>query len=195
MIPEMTAQLRAGDPFSEAIAAHSENFPSYYPGIIGSAELSGRLDMVLDQLADYIDRDLQTRRRVKSALTYPAILGVMSLVTVGILIGFVLPKFKEFFESFHAKLPFTTRFMLGLGDFAQKSGWMVVLGLLALVAVVIVVRQDRTRAPVPGQARAAHPGAARGSCSCAIIERFCRILSTMVQAGIPISAGMTAAID
>ena len=82
MLPEMTAQLRAGDPFSEVIGANAEHFPSYYPGIIRSAELSGRLDVVLDQLADYMDRDLPTRRRVKSALTYPIILGVMSTVTV-----------------------------------------------------------------------------------------------------------------
>ena len=122
MLPDMTAQLRAGDPFSEVIEAHNEHFPSYYPGIIRSAELSGRLDVVLDQLADYIDRDLATRRRVKSALTYPIILGVMSTVTVVIMIVFVLPKFKDFFKTFDAKLPFTTRCLLGLGDFVQNDG-------------------------------------------------------------------------
>jgi type IV pilus assembly protein PilC len=194
MLVEIAAQLRAGDPFSEAIAAHAENFPSYYPGIIGSAELSGRLDVVLDQLADYIDRDLQTRRRIKSALTYPAILGVMSIVTVGILVGYVLPKFKVFFQSFHAKLPFTTRFMLGLGDFAQKSGWMVVVGLIAAIGLLALygrserghLTRDRLVLRIP---------VLREVVRCAITERFCRILSAMVKAGVPISAGMSAAID
>jgi len=191
---DMATQLRAGDPFSDAVAANATHFPSYYPGIIRSAELSGRLDVVLEQLADYIDRDLQTRRRVKSALTYPMILGIMSVVTVGILVGFVLPKFKVFFESFDAKLPFTTRAMLATGDFMEKRGWMVALGLLAFIVLWVAyfktergrLTKDRMMLRIP---------VIRDVVRDAIIERFCRILSAMIEAGIPISSAMQAAID
>ena len=92
MLQELASRLRAGEPFSEAIAALHESFPSYYPGIVRSAELSGHLDVVLEQLASYIDRDLQTRGKVKSALMYPMVLLCMTLVTVVILVGFVLPE-------------------------------------------------------------------------------------------------------
>jgi type IV pilus assembly protein PilC len=194
ILPEMTAQLRAGDPFSDVIGAHAEHFPSYYPGIIRSAELSGNLDVVLEQLSDYIDRDLQTRRRVKSALTYPTILAIMSVLTVTILVGFVLPKFKDFFKAFGAKLPFTTRFLLGLGDFAQKSGFLVVIAGVAIS--VIVATYARTEAGRLTKDRLAlRIPVMRGVVQAAVIERFCRILSAMVQAGIPISDGMRAAID
>jgi type IV pilus assembly protein PilC len=194
ILQEMATRLRAGDPFSVAISAHAEHFPSYYPGIVRSAELSGRLDLVLEQLAAYIDRDLQTRRRVKSALTYPAILGVMSIVTVGILIGFVLPKFKGFFEGFDAKLPVTTRAMLALGDFMETRGWMVGLGAVAFILLVVLFARsergrrtrDRLVLRVP---------VLRDVVRDAIVERFCRILSAMVSAGIPISAAMSAAIE
>ena len=194
MLQEMVTQLRAGDPFSDAVSSHARHFPSYYPGIVRSAELSGRLDVVLEQLAEYIDRDLQTRRRVKSALTYPAVIGVMSVITVIILVGFVLPKFKVFFESFDAKLPLTTRSLLALGDFVETSGWMVAVGgVVALVLLVLFVRSERghrtkdrllLRIPVLRDV-------VRG----AVVERFCRILSAMVEAGVPISAAMTAAIQ
>jgi type IV pilus assembly protein PilC len=194
ILNEMTTQLRAGEPFSDAVSTHAMHFPSYYPGIVRSAELSGRLDVVLEQLADYIDRDLQTRRRVKSALTYPAVIGVMSVITVLILVGFVLPKFKTFFEGFDAELPMTTRSLLALGDFVETSGWMVAVGgVAALLLLVLFARSERgkltrdrilLRVPV-----------LRDVVRAAVVERFCRILSAMVEAGVPISAAMTAAID
>jgi type IV pilus assembly protein PilC len=194
ILTEMTAQLRAGDPFSEAVAAHAMHFPAYYPGIVRSAELSGRLDAVLDQLADYIDRDEHTRRRVKSALTYPMVIGVMSIVTVVILIGFVLPRFKVFFESFDAELPMTTKSLLALGDFMETSGWMVAVGFVVFMVLLFLfarserghLTRDRLLLKIPVLREVV-----RG----AVVERFCRILSAMVEAGVPISAAMTAAIE
>jgi type IV pilus assembly protein PilC len=194
MLPEMSAQLRAGDQISEVVAQHAANFPSYYPGIVRSAELSGRLDVVLDQLAEYMDRDLATRRRVKSALTYPIILGIMSLVTVLIMVVFVLPKFKDFFKSFNAELPFTTRMLLGLGEFVEKSGAKVGLGVLVFgIGSYVLLRTERGH--LARDRMALRIPVLKGVKQAAIIERFCRILGTMVEAGIPISAGMAAAID
>ncbi|HYD10081.1 MAG TPA: type II secretion system F family protein, partial [Acidimicrobiales bacterium] len=70
-VVEMSAQLRVGDSFAEAVASQAHHFPPYFPAIIASAELSGNLDDMLERLAEYIDRDQQTRRKVKGALTYP----------------------------------------------------------------------------------------------------------------------------
>ncbi len=81
-------------------------------GILESAELTGHLDTVLDQLADYIERDLDARRKVTSALMYPGIIFLLSIVTVIVLTGWVLPKFRTFFDSLHAKLPLPTRMLL-----------------------------------------------------------------------------------
>jgi type IV pilus assembly protein PilC len=193
MLAEMADQLRAGDTFSETISAHSEHFPSYFPGIIRSAELSGQLDSVLEQLAGYMDRDLETRRKIKSALTYPMVLGIMSLVTVVVLIGFVLPKFRTFFEGFDAELPMTTKVLLDLGGFMGSYGHFVfaACGLLGLL-IFLYARSERghltrdrlsLRLPV-----------VRDVTRASVIERFARILSAMVKAGIPIADSMTAAI-
>jgi len=194
MLAEQVDQLRAGEPFSETIATHSEHFPSYFPGIIRSAELSGQLDTVLEQLAGYMDRDLETRRKIKSALTYPLVLGIMSLVTVVVLIGFVLPKFRTFFEGFDAELPMTTKLLLDLGGFMGSYGHFVfaAFGLLGLL-IFLYARSERghltrdrlsLRLPI-----------VRDVTRASVVERFCRILSAMVKAGIPIADSMTAAID
>jgi type IV pilus assembly protein PilC len=194
MLPEMSAQLSTGDTFSEALASHTEHFPSYFPGIIRSAELSGRIDIVLDQLADYIDRDTETRRKVKSALMYPGILGAMSVATVGILVGFVLPKFKTFFVGFGAKLPLTTRMLLALGTFVGNNGLYLAAGIGAFAAIVFLFARSETGKLTRNKLSLRTP-AIKGVVEAAVIERFCRILAAMVNAGIPISAGMTAAIE
>lgn len=194
MLPEMSAQLSTGDTLSEALAAHVEHFPSYFPGIIRSAELSGRIDVVLDQLADYIDRDTETRRKVKAALMYPGILGGMSVATVGILVGFVLPKFKTFFIGFNAELPVTTRMLLALGTFVGDSGLKLAAGIAVFVGLFVLLARTEYGKLTRNRLSLRAP-AIKGVVEAAVIERFCRILAAMVNAGIPISAGMTAAIE
>ncbi len=186
--------LRAGAPFSDTLAAHSSLFPSYYLGIIRSAELTGHLDIVLDQLAEYIERDLEAKRAVKSALTYPAVILVMSFVTVLVLVVWVLPKFRTFFDGLHAKLPLPTRMLLGGADLVS-SWWMVIVGAFVVMATVLLVAvrmewgrtlRDRMllRSPVIGQI-----------VRCAVVERFCRILGSMLRAGVPVPEAVGSATD
>jgi type IV pilus assembly protein PilC len=82
---QMVDDLRAGDTFAIAASSHPEAFPAFYIGILESAELTGNLDGVLGQLADYIDRDMKARSKITSALIYPAVVTVMAVVTIIIL--------------------------------------------------------------------------------------------------------------
>src|SRR5438132_3338379 len=112
MLIDVSDALRGGSSFADAMADQGDIFPSYYVGILRSAELTGHLDIVLDQLSSYIERDAGVRRSIRSALTYPTVVLVMTIITAGVLVGYVLPKFKDFFQGFHAKLPFVTRLLL-----------------------------------------------------------------------------------
>src|SRR5436190_3782975 len=105
VLDEAAANLRAGTTFAGSIEAHADAFPPYYLGIVRSAELTGQLDDALDQLAEYIDRDVEARQKIVSALTYPAVVAAMAIVVVIALISFVLPRFKNFFTDLDAKLP------------------------------------------------------------------------------------------
>jgi type IV pilus assembly protein PilC len=194
MLGELASSLRAGEPFSEAIAALHENFPSYYPGIVRSAELSGRLDVVLEQLASYIDRDLATRGKIKSALMYPVILLIMTAIVVIVLVGFVLPKFQNFFKGFGAKLPLTTRMMLKAGSLFTSYWWVLALTVaLVLIFGIPYVKSQRGR--FARDRLCLRLPVIREVVRASVVERFCRILSAMVQAGVPIADAMNAAID
>ncbi len=114
---DMTESLRSGDTFAAAAAVHPEAFPNFYVGILESAELTGNLDVVLNQLADYIDRDQKARGKVTAALIYPSVVAVMSVVVVIVLAVFVMPRFEVFFKSLNAKLPLVTRMLLNITAF------------------------------------------------------------------------------
>src|SRR3954470_14105061 len=78
VLQDIAEQIQTGIPFSEALSRHRSVFPSYYIGILRSAEITGQLDVVLDQLSLYLERALESRQKLKSAMTYPAIVLVMS---------------------------------------------------------------------------------------------------------------------
>jgi type IV pilus assembly protein PilC len=190
VVDDVIAALREGSTFADAMGLHAAAFPNYYLGILRSAELTGRLDTVLVQLSDYIERDLEARRKVTSALTYPAVIAALSVVVVIVLVSFVLPRFRDFFEGLGSELPLPTRILLSVSGFLTDNWLLIVGGLVSLVVLLLVVlRTDRGRGwrdglflrlPVLGDL-VQH----------VILERFCRILSAMLQAGVNLPDAMT----
>jgi type IV pilus assembly protein PilC len=191
---EMMDDLQAGLTFSGAADNHPDVFPEYYRGILKSAELTGSLDTVLVQLSDYIERDIEARRRVQSALTYPGVVIAMSMVVVVVLTAYVLPKFEDFFEDLDAELPLPTRMLLAVSHFLTTYWYFILAGIvLLIVGFIAAMRTERGRnvrdktllgAPVLGDL--VHT---------AILERFCRILSSMVSAGVPLPEALAVTND
>jgi type IV pilus assembly protein PilC len=189
ILDAMIDDLRGGATFADAASQHEEAFPAYYVGILRSAELTGRLDTVLLQLSDYIDRDVEARRKVTSALTYPIVIAFMSVVVVIVLVAFVLPRFQKFFNDLHAKLPLPTRMLLHISSWLTDFWYVPVGAAVAMtVAFLLMVRTESGRhvrdrvllgTPVLGDVLR-H----------VVLERFCRILSSMMAAGVPLPEAM-----
>jgi type IV pilus assembly protein PilC len=185
VVDDILEALRGGSTFADAAAVHEEAFPAYYLGILRSAEMTGRLDTVLVQLSEYIERDLEARRKVTSALTYPAVIAGLSVVVVVVLVSFVLPRFKTFFDSLNTQLPLPTRMLLAMSGFLTTWWVPLISGLFVFVlALMLGLRSQRGRAlrdtvllklPVFGDLM-----------QHVVLERFCRILSSMMQAGVPL---------
>lgn len=194
ILTETAELIQVGVPFSDALDRHRDVFPTYYIGILRSAEITGRLDTVLEQLAGYIERDMEARQKIRSALTYPLVIFVMSIITVIILVAYVLPKFVEFFKEFDAELPTITKVLLDAARFLENWWWAIAAGFLVLALVLWRIdrtpggrrRRDRfvLRLPVIGEVVRYN-----------VIERFCRIIASMMQAGVPLPEAMQAAID
>jgi type IV pilus assembly protein PilC len=194
VLADMVEGLQSGDTFSSAAAAHPEAFPLYYVGILNSAELTGALDATLLQLAEYMQRDADAKSRVVSALIYPMIVMGMSLVTVVILATFVLPRFKVFFASLNAKLPLPTRMLLAATG-AVSNYFMFIIGGILLVTVVGIwswrskagrIRLDAIMLKLP---------LLGDMITHAILERICRILASMLSAGVALPEAMLVTAD
>jgi type IV pilus assembly protein PilC len=191
---EMIDDLRAGDTFAAAAASHPEAFPNFYVGILESAELTGNLDSVLNQLADYIERDVEARSTLTSALIYPAVVAFMSVGVVIVLATFVMPRFVVFFKSLHAKLPLPTRMLLSGSSFFSQYWYAIVSVMVVIVVGFVVMRRSSSgkavldglilKLPVLGLLVQA-----------AVLERICRVLSSMLRAGVDLPQAMSVTAD
>jgi len=198
MMFDIEAGLLRGETLSDCTDRHPKIFPEFYRGILRSAELTGQLDTVLEQLATYLERDTEARRKIKAALIYPSIIAVAALVTTVVLGVFVLPRFRTFFASITgpdgkpAQLPLTTRMLLAGTDFFMHWWWAVLAAVAGVVLVVFTVVQteggrhlrDRVflGTPVLGDA-----------IRYTLVERFCRILAAMAGAGVPLPEALRVA--
>src|SRR4051794_28417507 len=142
ILDEIAASLESGSTLSDAAAVHTEAFPAYYLGILRAAELTGNLDSALLQLSEYIERDLDARHKIVGALIYPAVIAVMGVVVVGILVGYVLPRFEKFFKSLNASLPWQTRYLLNMSHWIQHNWYILAALALALVALALWLTQS-----------------------------------------------------
>jgi type IV pilus assembly protein PilC len=189
ILSEMVDSLRAGDTFAASAAQHPEAFPSFYVGILESAELTGNLDNVLNQLADYIDRDVKARGKVTAALIYPAVVAAMSVVTVLVLAIFVMPRFEVFFASLNAKLPLVTRMLLNTTSFMGKW-WYAILAVVIVVVGGLMAMQRSTGGRARLDAFKLKLPVVGDLTETAIIERTCRVLASMLRAGVDLPRSM-----
>ena len=191
---DMSEDLRNGGTLSDAMTRHASVFPTYYVGIVRASELTGRLDEALESLGEYMQRELDTKSKVMSALTYPAVVFMLSLATVALLAGYVLPRFKPLFEELGAELPLPTRMMLGVSTIFTVY-LPVVLGVaLLFITVSYWLFKSKSGKPYRDRFLLKVP-VLKGVISYQLLERFCRMLSTMLSAGVPLIDGFRTTTD
>ena len=193
-ISNLIDDLRNGGLLSVAAAGHPEVFPNYYVVILQSAELTGQLDSALESLAEYLERELDTRSKVVGALSYPLVVMVMAFGTVLLLAGYVLPQFKPLFEELDAELPLPTRMMLFFSRFFTDL-WFITAAFVAVLIGAFLFLAKNPTGQIWRQRLVLKLPIVGGIIDYAILERFCRILGAMVQAGVPIPEGLKTTIE
>jgi type IV pilus assembly protein PilC len=194
ILDDMAAALHSGTTLSDAAAAHDEAFPAYYLGILRAAELTGSLDTALIQLSEYIERDLDARHKIVGALIYPGVIALVGVVVIGVLVGYVLPRFETFFKALNAKLPWQTRYLLNLSHWIQEYWYVIAAIGLGLVALGLWLTQAERGKQVRDKVTLKLP-VIGDLMRFAVLERFCRTLSAMVNAGVPLPQAIAVAGD
>ena len=195
MLADVLHRVSAGRSVTESLSLHADIFPSYFMALLGSAELTGRMDEAFDQLHAYIRRDVELSRTVRKALIYPIILMFVSIAVVLIIVVFAIPKFADFFESFDAELPLPTRMLMSVADFVQSPAGLITGVVLALLVAgtLLYIRTARGR-------RNMHALQLKTPLISTVVtysstERFTRVLAALLDAGVPLPEALPTSID
>lgn len=133
IVMDIAAEVEGGVRLSDAFAKYPRVFGTFYVNMLRSGETSGKLDEVLHYLADQQEKDLDLRRRVKGAMTYPIFVLIMLFIVGTVMMVFVVPKLTAVLRESGAELPVTTRALIGISDFAVRWWYLVTAVVLAAV--------------------------------------------------------------
>jgi type IV pilus assembly protein PilC len=129
IVSEITFEVDAGSRLSEALASRSHVFSQFYINVVKSGETSGRLDEVLNYLADEMEKDYNIVSKIKGAMIYPLFVLVGLIVVGGVMMVFVVPELTSILERSGAQLPLSTRIVMGTSDFLAQFWWLIILVL------------------------------------------------------------------
>lgn len=127
LIGDVLEKVKAGKALADSLESQTGVFSKFYLNMIRAGEMGGNLGGVLQRLADYMERSQELKDTVSTALIYPAVLLVMSLASLFVMLTFVVPQFKEMFDSAGQALPVPTQIVVGLAEFLQSYWWVLLL--------------------------------------------------------------------
>lgn len=136
LLEDILERVRGGASLGDALSAEGEVFPRFYVSTVQAGEASGSLELVLNRLAEFMDRSQALRESTRSALIYPVILLVMAGLSVLVLLTVVIPQFTPLFEDARAALPWPTQVIVDLGEAFEAYWWVVAIAIVGIVAVV-----------------------------------------------------------
>jgi len=145
-IDAIRKDVKAGMALNEAMEKHPLVFSDLFVNMIRAAEVAGILDQILDRLATFLEKDLEVRQKIKSAMMYPVMVLVFSFLVLIAIFIFVLPKFKEIFASMNVEMPTMTKFLFSASDFIVGYWWAIAGALVGVVfAIKAYIRKPRGR--------------------------------------------------
>lgn len=189
ILKEINADLYNGLTLSQAMRTF-KCFPPILISIVEAGEANGRIDMAFEQCALITQKEIALSGKIKSAMMYPAFLIVLTLAVVVVLCMFVLPTFAGVYTDFGAELPALTAFMMSFSDFLIANWLFVVIGVAIVVVAFIMLKKNSADfrmllAKVTLKIPLIGPISRQNS-----LARFCRLMSTLTDAGIAIHTAM-----
>lgn len=186
--------VSGGSTFRNALAKHPAVFSNLWLNLVGTGEASGHLANALKQLARHFESAQRLRSQVKTALTYPAFLGVMMVFVVGVFVYWLIPKFAGIFASMDIPLPLITRIVIGVSDFARR--YVVGIVLVGVSGGYLLRRYLRTEHGQWARDRLALRLPLFGGLMHDVqLVEFGRGLSTLLESGVPLLSSLEILAD
>ncbi|MBI1901206.1 MAG: type II secretion system F family protein [Planctomycetia bacterium] len=194
LLAELRESVESGDDFSTALSKHKRHFDRTYISLVRASEATGTLAEMLDRVSRYLQKQLETQSKVRAAMAYPALMGVMALSVTIFLLTYILPKFTPIFANRGVQLPKPTRFLMALSDVLVHYWYFWLGGAIVVVLAAVLGKRtdpgrefwDRVKINLPVIGPALRK---------VILSRTIRTLGVMVQGGVSIIDAIQLAAD
>jgi type IV pilus assembly protein PilC len=186
LLLDIKTDVETGSSLGQAFRKYPNYFDALFCNLVSAGEAAGILDTLLDRLASYKEKILAIKGKIKSALFYPISIIVVALVVTAVIMIFVIPVFKDLFKSFGADLPGPTLFVMAISDFFISTWWWMFPAIGGGIwfffytwkrSIAMQKFMDRLALKIPVFGDVIRK---------ASIARWCRTLSTMFAAGVPL---------
>ncbi len=189
-ISDLKTEVESGSTYADSLRKHPKVFTELYANMVAAGEAGGILDTILTRLADYMEKAMKLKRKVRGAMIYPAVVTAVAVIVIAIIMIFVVPTFAKMFATLGGTLPFLTRIVITMSNFIAGTGGLILAGsLVAIIVAIIQIRRtekgryiiDRILLKLPVFGRLLNKVA---------IAKFTRTLGTLVSSGVPILEGL-----
>ena len=185
VLGEIRGDVESGSTLSDSMRKHPKIFDSLFNNMIDAGETGGILDTILSRLAIFMEKSMALKKKIKGAMTYPAIVLAISILILVVILVFVVPVFKSLFEGFGHSLPLPTQIVVNMSEFFKSNFMYIFIAVFILAWIVkkiyntergrMIIDRGSLRAPVVGPLLRK-----------VAVSKFTRTLSTMLSAGVPI---------
>ncbi len=184
-LEDITFSVEGGSSFSESLAKFPKIFSKLYVNMIKAGEAGGVLEIVLNRLAEFAEKSEKLKKRIKSAMVYPAFVITVAVGVLSFLVTFIVPKFAEMFFDLNLKLPWMTSFLIEVSNIFKKQWYIPIAAVISFVTAIKVIRRTKKGKFYVDKILLSFP--VIGSLIRKIaIARFTRTLGTLITSGVPI---------
>lgn len=182
---DINDEVQKGGVLSDAMKKHADVFPNLLVSLVASGEASGNLDSIMLRMATHYEKENKITNKVKSAMIYPMVLGMVSIGAVVFILTFVMPTFTEIFAQSGTVLPWSTRFLLGLSD-GIKNYWLYIIIVIGLSAFGLNIFLKSDQGILISSSLKLKLPVLKKLNQMIIVSRFTRTLSTLIASGLPL---------
>ncbi|MCA1765163.1 MAG: type II secretion system F family protein, partial [Desulfobulbaceae bacterium] len=182
---DIKADVETGTTFADAMKKHPQIFDTLFCNMVEAGEIGGILDIILGRLAEFMERAMNLKKKVKGAFTYPVICLAISVVILGVILIFVVPTFESMFADFGAALPVPTQIVVAMSNFVKSKIIYIIMGAV-LISFIFKKYKSTDKGEQNVDAISLKLPVFGELIMKVSVAKFTRTLGTMLQSGVPI---------
>lgn len=180
---EIYEEIQKGSTLSSSFKKYPDVYPSLLINMIQSGEETGKLSIVLERMTEHFEKENKINGKIKGAMVYPIVLGLISLGVITFLLVFVMPTFVEMFEGSGVKLPGMTQMLMNISNTVKGYWYAIIIGAVFIIVILKILTKTETGERIVEGIKLNTPGI-RGTSRKVVTSRFARSLSTTIASGV-----------